>query len=61
METCAIRKGMLVECQQGVGTILAVDREMEMVLVEKTGTQQKLALRFDEIEAAASPCSERRE
>lgn len=29
MEASRIRKGMVVECQQGVGTILVVDHEAE--------------------------------
>ncbi len=50
MEASQIRKGMVVECQQGVGTILAVDREAETVLLSKQGTEEQIAVTFDEIE-----------
>ncbi|GAK18394.1 LOW QUALITY PROTEIN: hypothetical protein JCM19053_3863 [Vibrio sp. JCM 19053] len=50
MEASRIRKGMVVECQQGVGTILVVDHEAETVLLSKQGTEQQLAVSFDEIE-----------
>ncbi|ANQ20484.1 hypothetical protein BA893_01865 [Vibrio natriegens] len=50
MEASRIRKGMVVECQQGVGTILVVDREAETVLLAKQGTDQQIAVTFDEIE-----------
>ena len=41
---------MVVECQQGVGTILVVDRETETVLLSKQGSDQQIAVSFDEIE-----------
>ncbi|MFH4529948.1 hypothetical protein [Vibrio diabolicus] len=50
MEASRIRKGMVVECQQGVGTILVVDREAETVLLSKQGSDQQIAVSFDEIE-----------
>ncbi|MGR5134015.1 hypothetical protein [Vibrio alfacsensis] len=50
MEANQIRKGMVVECQQGVGTIIVVDREAESVLLSKQGSEEQLAVRFDEIE-----------
>ncbi|MDF2153221.1 hypothetical protein [Vibrio sp. CAU 1672] len=50
MEASRIRKGMMVECQQGVGKILVVDREAETVLLIKQGSDEQLALSFDEIE-----------
>ncbi len=50
MEASQIRKGMVVECQQGVGTILAVDRESETVLLSKQGSDEQIAVTFDEIE-----------
>ncbi len=50
MEASRIRTGMVVECQQGVGKILAVDREAETVLLSKQGTNEQVAVTFDEIE-----------
>ncbi|EIO4560969.1 hypothetical protein LQM11_001532 [Vibrio parahaemolyticus] len=50
MEASRIRKGMVVECQEGVGTILVVDREAETVLLSKQGSDQQIAVSFDEIE-----------
>nr|WP_164837259.1 hypothetical protein [Vibrio alfacsensis] len=50
MEANQIRKGMVVECQQGVGTIIVVDREAETVLLSKQGSEEQLAVSFDEIE-----------
>ncbi|HHG3484828.1 TPA: hypothetical protein ACPVZC_000931 [Vibrio parahaemolyticus] len=50
MEASRIRKGMVVECQEGVGTILVVDREEETVLLSKQGSDQQIAVSFDEIE-----------
>ncbi|UFN70972.1 hypothetical protein LN249_01665 [Vibrio alginolyticus] len=50
MEASRIRKGMVVECQQGVGTILVVDREAETVLLSKQGSDQQIAVSFDEID-----------
>ncbi|MGY0616554.1 hypothetical protein [Vibrio sp. FJH11] len=50
MEASRICKGMVVECQQGVGTILAVDREAETVLLSKQGTDEQIAVTFAEIE-----------
>ncbi|PFG45349.1 hypothetical protein ATG66_3631 [Vibrio sp. ES.051] len=50
MEASRIRKGMVVECQQGVGTILVVDYEAETVLLSKQGSDQQVAVSFDEIE-----------
>jgi translation elongation factor P/translation initiation factor 5A len=50
MEASRIRKGMVVECQQGVGTILVVDQEAETVLLAKQGSEEQLAVSFDEIE-----------
>ncbi|EJG0941709.1 hypothetical protein C4G64_RS16660 [Vibrio parahaemolyticus O1] len=43
MEASRIRKGMVVECQEGVGTILVVDREAETVLLSKQGSDQQVA------------------
>jgi translation elongation factor P/translation initiation factor 5A len=50
MEASRIRKGMVVECQQGVGTIMVVDQESETVLLAKQGSEEQLAVSFDEIE-----------
>ncbi|AXY02014.1 hypothetical protein D1115_13570 [Vibrio alfacsensis] len=50
VEANQIRKGMVVECQQGVGTIIVVDREAETVLLSKQGSEEQLAVSFDEIE-----------
>ncbi|MCC4217742.1 hypothetical protein [Vibrio parahaemolyticus] len=50
MEASRIRKGMVVECQEGVGTILVVDREAETVLLSKQGSDQQIAVSFDKIE-----------
>ncbi len=50
MEASRIRKGMVVECQQGVGTILVIDQEAETVLLAKQGSEEQLAVSFDEIE-----------
>ncbi|AUI85214.1 hypothetical protein BS333_01760 [Vibrio azureus] len=50
MEANRVHKGLIVECQQGVGTILVVDREAQMVLLAKQGSEEQLALGFDEIE-----------
>lgn len=50
MEANRIRKGLVVECQQGVGTILVVDQEAETVLLAKQGSEEQLAVSFDEIE-----------
>ena len=50
MEANRIRKGLVVECQQGVGTILIVDQEAETVLLAKQGSEEQLAVSFDEIE-----------
>ena len=54
MEASQIRKGMVVECQQGVGTIQVVDQEAETVLLAKQGSEEQLAVSFDEIED--NPC-----
>ena len=50
MEANQIRKGLVVECQQGVGTILVVDQEAQTVLLAKQGSEEQLAVSFDEIE-----------
>lgn len=50
MDANRVHKGMVVECQQGVGTILVVDHEAQTVLLSKQGGEEQLALGFDEIE-----------
>lgn len=50
MDIAQIRKGMVVECSQGVGTVLAVDRETQSVLLEKQDTHEQLAVDAGEIE-----------
>ncbi len=42
MEANRIHKGMVVECQQGVGTILVVDHEAQTVLLSKQGAKSSL-------------------
>jgi len=41
MEISQIEKGMLVECQQGIGTVLEVDQEHEAVVIEERNSHQK--------------------
>lgn len=46
-----MRVGMLVECQQGVGRILAVDREADTVLLQGGSSEEQWAVHLDEIES----------
>lgn len=49
MELSQMRKGMLVECQQGVGRILAVDNEQHRVLIEDMRTHEQMIMDMSEI------------
>ncbi|MCQ6453763.1 hypothetical protein NPN23_25340 [Vibrio parahaemolyticus] len=50
MEASRIRKGRVGECQEGVGTLVVVDREAETVLFSKQGSDQQIEESIDEIE-----------
>ncbi|UPQ88320.1 hypothetical protein [Vibrio sinaloensis] len=49
MDICQIKKGMLVECQQGIGKVLVVDRETNCVLIEEQSSQQQMAVDVQEL------------
>ena len=49
MDICQIKKGMLVECEQGVGKVLVVDRANQSVLVESRDSHQQFAVHIDEL------------
>ncbi|NVD07560.1 hypothetical protein FCU94_11730 [Vibrio sp. JPW-9-11-11] len=44
MDICQIKKGMLVECQQGIGKVLVIDRTTNCVLIEEQSSQQQMAV-----------------
>ena len=49
MELKKVRKGMLVECQQGIGKVLVIDEEARSVLIEEHSSRQQLALDVEDI------------
>ncbi|MEL7290728.1 MAG: hypothetical protein AAGJ78_06030 [Pseudomonadota bacterium] len=49
MDICQIKKGMLVEFQQGIGKVLVVDRETNCVLIEEQSSQQQMAVDVQEL------------
>lgn len=49
MDIGQIKKGMLVECQQGIGKVLVVDEANQSVLVESRDSHQQFAAHIDEL------------
>ena len=49
MDISEIKKGMLVECQQGVGKVLVVDEQTRSLLVEHSDSQQQMAVAVDDL------------
>ncbi len=49
MDIGQIKKGMLVECQQGIGKVLVVDESNQSVLVESRDSHQQFAAHIDEL------------
>jgi len=49
MDISEIKKGMLVECQQGVGKVLVVDEQSRSLLVEHSDTHQQMAVEADDL------------
>lgn len=42
MDITEIEKGMLVECKQGVGRVLAVDKKNHAILIEERDSHQRI-------------------
>lgn len=49
MDISEIKKGMLVECQQGTGTVLVVDEANQSVLIEERASHHQFAAQVDEL------------
>jgi hypothetical protein len=49
MDISEIKKNMLVECQQGVGKVLVVDKKTNSVLIEDPVSHQQTAVEAGEI------------
>ncbi|MDA0119374.1 hypothetical protein [Vibrio sp. T11.5] len=49
MDITEIEKGMLVECKQGVGTVLAVDKKNHAILIEERDSHQQFAADISEL------------
>lgn len=49
MDIREIRKGMLVECQQGVGKVLVVDEQTRSLLVENLDSNHQMAVEIDDL------------
>ncbi|WP_428772855.1 hypothetical protein [Vibrio sp.] len=49
MRISEIKKGMWLECDQGVGRVLVVDEQSDSVLLEPRHSHEQLALRADEV------------
>lgn len=49
MEICKIKQGMLVECAQGIGKVLVVDRATNSVLIEEQSSQRQLAVEVSQL------------
>lgn len=49
MDISEIKKGMLVECQQGVGKVLVVDAQTRSLLVEHSDSHQQMAVAVDDL------------
>ncbi|UJF17352.1 hypothetical protein L0B53_00815 [Vibrio sp. SS-MA-C1-2] len=56
MDISHVKKGLVVECDQGVGTIMSIDYELEMVLLSKqesskdNNSNSQITVAFDEIQ-----------
>ncbi|MDN3608268.1 hypothetical protein ACODM8_10530 [Vibrio ostreicida] len=49
MDINEIEKGMLVECQSGVGHVLVVDAKTNSVLIEERESQRQFAAEVSEL------------
>ncbi|WP_169739014.1 MULTISPECIES: hypothetical protein [Vibrio] len=49
MEICQVKQGMLVECAQGIGKVLVVDRATNSVLIEEQSSQRQLAVEVSQL------------
>ncbi|NRB67464.1 MAG: hypothetical protein HRU48_08830 [Vibrio sp.] len=49
MDITEIEKGMLVECKQGIGRVLAVDKKNHAILIEERDSHQQFAADISEL------------
>jgi hypothetical protein len=49
MDISELEKGMLVECRQGIGTVLEVDESAHAVVIEERVSHQKFEVDIDDL------------
>jgi hypothetical protein len=49
MDISELEKGMLVECRQGIGTVLEVDESTHAVVIEERVSHQKFEVDIDDL------------